>query len=262
MPVCSNSYPVGLFADPTRSVTPFVRWIKDYPLPDGLKIPSHVGSYNRTKDLDNFQHLYEGAIRIIKQTEVENVRAFATRYTNDTLQILGLHEDQRISGFVHGLKARNLVEHLSTDLLPTYKGLMEKTYTWIEAREVATNGALNDRRDNFKRSRKSSWDNDRGQRSRDRPTLPPCKRNQEGKDKNSDNQRGEKKEKSTTPTEAPILMIDREETRTRNNIYKGLTFKGREITFPLVTKGSNSSASVIIKAKIFGREVSQVHMDS
>ncbi|GJZ83962.1 hypothetical protein Tco_0649135 [Tanacetum coccineum] len=36
--------------------------------------------------------------------------------------ILGLHEDQRIFGFVHGLKARNLVEHLSTNLPSTYKG--------------------------------------------------------------------------------------------------------------------------------------------
>ncbi|GKE94438.1 hypothetical protein Tco_1579293, partial [Tanacetum coccineum] len=85
----------------------------------------------------------------IKQREGESTRAFATRYTDDTLQILGLHEDQRISGFVHGLRTRNLVEFLSTDLLSTYKGLMEKTYTWIEAREVATNGTPNDRRESF-----------------------------------------------------------------------------------------------------------------
>ncbi|GKB71539.1 hypothetical protein Tco_0932951, partial [Tanacetum coccineum] len=83
------------------------------------------------------------------------------------------------------------------------KGLMEKTHTWIEAREVTTNGAPNDQRDNFERSRKSSWDNGKGQRSR-----------------------------------------------------------GREITFPLVTKGSNSSAPVVIKAKIFEREVGRVYMDS
>ncbi|GKA49400.1 hypothetical protein Tco_0742473 [Tanacetum coccineum] len=108
------------------------------------------------------------AVHNIKQREGESVRAFATGYTDDTLQILGLHEDQRISGFVHGLKARNLVKHLSTDLLSTYKGLMEKTYTWIEAREVTTNGVLNDQRDNFERSRKPSEDNGRGQKSRDR----------------------------------------------------------------------------------------------
>ncbi|GJR38511.1 reverse transcriptase domain-containing protein [Tanacetum coccineum] len=88
-------------------------------------------------------------VHSIKQREGESVRAVATRYTDDTLHILGLYVDQRIFGFIHGLKARNLVEHLSTDLPSTYKGLMEKTYTWIEAREVATNGAPNDQRDNF-----------------------------------------------------------------------------------------------------------------
>ncbi|GJU26261.1 reverse transcriptase domain-containing protein [Tanacetum coccineum] len=224
-----NLLPNGLFVDPTRSVTPFVRWIEDYPLPDGLKMPSHVGSYDGKGDPDNFLHLFEGAIRmqkwlmpvachmftytlkdsariwwnsqkagsilnyedlkakfrshfsqqkrfakthlavhIIKQREGESVRAFATRYTDYTLQILGLHEDQRIYGFVNGLRTRNLIEHLSTDLPSTYKGLMENTYTWIKAREVATNGAPNDRRDNFERSRKSSWDNGRGQKSKDK----------------------------------------------------------------------------------------------
>ncbi|GJY31938.1 putative reverse transcriptase domain-containing protein [Tanacetum coccineum] len=69
----------------------------------------------------------------------ESTRAFITRYTDDTLQILGLLEEQRISGFVHGLKTRSLVEFLSTDLPTTYKGLMEKTYTWIKAKCLAVN---------------------------------------------------------------------------------------------------------------------------
>ncbi|GJW67109.1 reverse transcriptase domain-containing protein [Tanacetum coccineum] len=211
-PTMAYLHTMGLcsFTDSTGSVTPFVRWIEDYPLPDGLKMPSHIGSYNGKGDPDNFLHLFEGAIRMqkwlmpvachmftytlkdsariwwnsqktgsilnyedlkakfrsyfsqqkkftkthlavhnIKQREGESTRAFITRYTDDTLQILGLHEEQRISGFVHGLRTRSLVEHLSTDLPTTYKGLMEKTYTWIEAREVATNGTPNDRRENF-----------------------------------------------------------------------------------------------------------------
>ncbi|GJX28975.1 hypothetical protein Tco_0237054, partial [Tanacetum coccineum] len=359
MPVCPNSYPVGLFADPTGSVTPFVCWIEEYPLLDALKMPFHVGTYDGKGDPDNFLHLFEGAIHMqkwliqqrrftkthlavhnIKQREGESVRAFATRYTNDTLQILGLPEDQRIFGFVHVLKARNLVEHLSTDLPSTYKGLIEKTYTWIEVREVATNGAPNDRRDNSERSRKSSRDNGRGQRSRDRFSpcrgpnhgllsslskspreilatekvarsfeQPPCmlgsRRSRDmskfcyfhedhGHDTNDcrqlrsqikeavrsgqlshlvkgikkertktfDSQLGEKKEKSTTPAKAPILMINQGEACTRNNISKSPTFKGREIKFPPVTKDRNSSAQVIIKAKIFEREVGRVHMNS
>nr|GEW13574.1 reverse transcriptase domain-containing protein [Tanacetum cinerariifolium] len=155
--------------------------------------------------------------------------------------------------------------------------------------------------DNFERSRKSSWDNGRGQRSRNRfsPYRGPnhgllyslskslkeilataklrsqieeamrsgqlsylVKGIKKERKKTADNQRGEKKEKSTTPAEAPILMIDREEACIRNNVSKGLTFEGREITFPPITKGSNSSAPVIIKAKTFGREVGRVHMDS
>ncbi|GJR93611.1 reverse transcriptase domain-containing protein [Tanacetum coccineum] len=186
--------------DSTSCVTLFVHWIEDYPLLDGLKMPSHVGSYDGKGDPDNYLHLFEGAIRMqkwampvacymftytlkdsaqiwwngqkagsiinyedlkvkfrshfsqqkkftkthlavhnIKQREGESNRAFVTRYTDDTLQILGLHEEQRISGFVHGLKTRSLVEFLSTNLPTTYKGLMEKTYTWIEAKEFATN---------------------------------------------------------------------------------------------------------------------------
>nr|GEX21591.1 reverse transcriptase domain-containing protein [Tanacetum cinerariifolium] len=47
-------------------VTPFVHWIKDYPLPDGLKMLSHIGSYDGKEDPDNFLHLFEGAIRMQK----------------------------------------------------------------------------------------------------------------------------------------------------------------------------------------------------
>ncbi|GJR72985.1 reverse transcriptase domain-containing protein [Tanacetum coccineum] len=379
--------------NPTGSVTLFVRWIKDYHLPDGLKMPSHVGFYDGKGDPDNFLHLFEGAIHMqkslmhvachmftytlkdsaqiwwnsqkacsilnyedlkakfrshfsqqkrftkthlavynIKQREGESVRAFATMYADDTIQILGLHEDQRISGFVHSLRTRNLVEHLYTDLPSTYKSLMEKTYTWIEAREVASNGAPNDQRDNFERSRKSFWDNDRGQKSKDRfssyrgpnhillsilskspgdilatekvarsfeqpPFMLGSRRSRDmskycyfhkdyGHDTNdfrqlrrqieeavksgqlshlvkgikkeraktSDSQQGEKKEKTTT--------LNQEEACTRNSISKSPTFEGREITFPPVTMGSNSSTPVIIKVKIFGREIGRVHMDS
>ncbi|GJU90422.1 reverse transcriptase domain-containing protein [Tanacetum coccineum] len=108
------------------------------------------------------------AVHNIKQREGESTRDFTTRYTDDTLQILGLHEDKLISGFVHGLRTRNLVEFLSIDLPSTYKCLMEKTCTWIEASEVTTNGTLNDRGESFERSKKTSWDKNKGQKSKDR----------------------------------------------------------------------------------------------
>nr|GEZ34351.1 hypothetical protein [Tanacetum cinerariifolium] len=79
------------------------------------------------------------AVHNINKKEGESTRAFITRYTDDTLLILGLHEEQHIFGFVHGLKTRSLVEFLSTNLPTTYKDLMEKTYTWIEANEPKGN---------------------------------------------------------------------------------------------------------------------------
>ncbi|GJT43142.1 reverse transcriptase domain-containing protein [Tanacetum coccineum] len=142
------------FADPTGSITPFILWIEDFPLPDGLKMPSHIGSYDGKGDPDNFLYLFEGAIIMqkwlipvachiftytlkdsaqiwwniqeagsilnyedlkakfrshfsqqkkfikthlavhnIKQREGQSTRGFATRFIDDTLQILGLHED-------------------------------------------------------------------------------------------------------------------------------------------------------------------------
>nr|GEX85710.1 hypothetical protein [Tanacetum cinerariifolium] len=123
-------------------------------------------------DPDNFLHLFRrrhsyekmanACVHNIKQRDGESLRALVTRYTDETLQILGLHKDQSIFGFVHGLRTRNLVEHLSTYLPSTYKCLMEKTYTWIKAKEVATNRAPNEWRNNFERSRKSSWDSSNG----------------------------------------------------------------------------------------------------
>ncbi|GJX73666.1 reverse transcriptase domain-containing protein [Tanacetum coccineum] len=61
-----NLPPNGLFAESTGCVTTFVRWIEDYPLPDGLKMPSHVGSYDEKGDPNNYLHLFEGAIRMQK----------------------------------------------------------------------------------------------------------------------------------------------------------------------------------------------------
>ncbi|GJT97817.1 hypothetical protein Tco_1093335 [Tanacetum coccineum] len=146
-----NLPPNGLFADPTGSVTSFVCWIEDYPLPDGLKMPFHVGSYDGKGDPDNFLHLFEGAIHM--QKWLMPVASSKRDSRRRTWQFTASNKEKAIASKLSPL-----------DLPSTYKCLMEKTYTWIEAREVATNGAPNDRRDNFKRLRKSSWDSGRGQK--------------------------------------------------------------------------------------------------
>ncbi|GJZ01605.1 hypothetical protein Tco_0519566 [Tanacetum coccineum] len=166
------------------------------------------------------------AVHNIKQREGESVRAFATGYTDDTLHILGLHKDQCISGFVHGLKARNLVEHLSTDLPSTYKGLMEKTYTWIEAREVTTNGVPNDQRDNFESLSKSLREilaTKEVAKTFEQPTRLPKSEWKEEK-------------KKAKLDETHVLMISRKSCNPRKRYAKEDYNKVGEITFPPVTK--------------------------
>ncbi|GJZ21439.1 hypothetical protein Tco_0558478 [Tanacetum coccineum] len=55
------------------------------------------------------------------------------------------------------------------------------------------------------------------------------------------------------------IKKERDESYMKNK-FESLIFEGKEITFP--SGGSNSSAPLVIKAKIFGREVNRVHMDS
>nr|XP_043630583.1 uncharacterized protein LOC122601917 [Erigeron canadensis] len=73
----------------------------------------------------------------IKRKDNESIRQFIIRYTEETSLIKGLNEDQKISGFVHGLRYRPLVEFLSQDLPETYTSVMDKTYTFLIAKETA-----------------------------------------------------------------------------------------------------------------------------
>ncbi|GJR76066.1 hypothetical protein Tco_0088431 [Tanacetum coccineum] len=160
----------------------------------------------------------------------------------------GLHEEQHIFGFVHGLRTRSLAEHLSMDLPSTYKGLMEKTYTWIKAREVATNGALNEQRKNFERTKYYHFHKDYGHDTNQCRELKHqieeavksgqvshlAKGLKKKKEKKSDTQLGERKKdgKDATPVEAPILMIRRESHNQRKRPVEGNYAEAGEITFP------------------------------
>nr|GEX73733.1 hypothetical protein [Tanacetum cinerariifolium] len=187
------------------------------------------------------------AIHNIKQREGEITRDFVTRYTDDTLQILGLHEDQCISGVVHGLKTRNLVEFLSTDLPTTYKGLMEKTYTWIEAREVETNRAVINLR---------GWRHQMKEAVKSGQPDHLVNGIKKGKAKVSDTQLGKLKkgEKDKATVEAPILMISRRDHNPKKRSVKENYNEVREITFPPLSN-IYSSEPVIIKSWIYGRQI-------
>ncbi|GKA71326.1 hypothetical protein Tco_0777465 [Tanacetum coccineum] len=161
--------PMGDMLHKPPCVTIFVRWIEDYPLPDGLKMPSHVGSYDRKGDPDNFLHLFEGAIRMQKWAMHVACHMFTYKlkdFTRICRRSLRRHISQCITSSIWKEKALELsllVDFLSTYFPTSYKGLTEKTYTWIKAKEVATNGTPNDRQENFERFKRDSlWDKKKG----------------------------------------------------------------------------------------------------
>nr|GEV11106.1 hypothetical protein [Tanacetum cinerariifolium] len=257
-------------------------YVNPYPQPnaamtiEGLKMPYHVGSNDGKGDPDNYLHLFEGSIvnyedlkakfwsyfsqqkkftkthltvHNIKQRDGESTSAFVTRYADDTLHILVLHEEQRIFGFIHGLKTRS-VEFLSTDLSTTYKGLMEKTYTWIKAKEVATNGGPNDHRESLtglikpkrnpsnkesSKSLRAASSNAKQKSCKVRTAYPSGERNNKGKARPLDTQLGEWKQgnKDIVPAEAPILMISRESHILKIKLVEEPVDGLGEITFPL-----------------------------
>ncbi|GJV96601.1 hypothetical protein Tco_1548178 [Tanacetum coccineum] len=168
----------------------------------------------------------------------------------------GMEEEQCISNFVHGLETRSLVEFLFIDLPTTYKGLMEKTYTWIKAKEVATNEAPNEHKEGSDKFNKSfSWDNNKGRKkNQDKHETNQCRmlRHQiketvksgklahlvkgikKGKVKAFNTQMGEwkKGDKDIVPAKALILMVSRGDYTTKRKSIEGSANGIGEITFP------------------------------
>ncbi|GKD60096.1 hypothetical protein Tco_1297605 [Tanacetum coccineum] len=111
---------------------------------------------------------------------------------------------------------------------------MEKTYTWAEAKErtekaVEKSEGNSSHREGCKKLRATSKDVRKGRKLG--VTFTPRERNKERKDKVIRYHTGEsKKDKGAAPAEAPIPMMNK--------------------------------APVIIEAKIFGRKVGRVYMDS
>ncbi|GKC31620.1 reverse transcriptase domain-containing protein [Tanacetum coccineum] len=100
-------------------------------------------------------------------------------------------------------RTRSLVEHLSTDLPSTYKGLMEKTYTWVEARESVKKSEGNScYEEGCKKLRATSEDVRK-------TTFAPRERNKKERTKSSDTTQGESKRiKAPHPRKHPYLWSD------------------------------------------------------
>ncbi|GJW05734.1 hypothetical protein Tco_1568157 [Tanacetum coccineum] len=198
-------------------------------------MPSYIGSYDGKGDPDNFLHLFKGAIQMQKWLMLVACHMFA--YTlKDSARICHREKLTRDASTVHNIKQTDRGQKNKDRFSPYWgpnHGLLpslSKSPKEILATEIACK--------NFEHSKDVSE-----------------------KTKSSDTLRGEtKKDKGTAPIEASILMVSQEVYIAKSLAQENTNYGGKEIIFPPVAKVNN--APVIIEAKIFGRKVGRVYMDS
>nr|GEW50324.1 reverse transcriptase domain-containing protein [Tanacetum cinerariifolium] len=110
-----------------------------------LNIPSHVGSYDGKGDPGNYFYLFKGAIRMQKWA----MPVARHMFTILTKIPPGYGEMVKKQCIISSRWMRKVPEPSLPNLPTTYKGLMEKTYTWIQMKEVTTNGAPTDHQEGF-----------------------------------------------------------------------------------------------------------------
>ncbi|PWA78384.1 reverse transcriptase domain-containing protein [Artemisia annua] len=179
-----------LYPEPTGPTTPFVRWIEDYLLPDGLKMPSHIGTYDGKGDPDNFIHLFDGAVRM--QKWVMPVACHMFTYTlRDSARIWW--NGQRPGSIINldDLKAKFrshfsqqkkftrthlTVHNIKQKENENTRSFVTRTYTWIEAKEVSTNGApIDSKEQTHKFPNNSSWEGSRNRNKNQHRFTPYSK---------------------------------------------------------------------------------------
>ncbi|GKD72636.1 hypothetical protein Tco_1330918 [Tanacetum coccineum] len=218
-PAYPNYGPTGLFAEFTGCVTPFIFWIKDYPLPDGLKMPSHVGSYDGKGDLDNYLHLFEAKEAATNRAPNDHRESF-DRFKKRPSWDNNKGKENKDKFPLYSRPNHGLLSNLSKcprEIIATKK-----------IKEAVRSGQL----------------------------AHLVKGIKKGKAKVSDTQLGgwKKRDKDTVPAESPILMINMEGHLSKRKAVGELVSGIREITFPPVSGINNSFNPVIIKAWISGRD--------
>ncbi|GKB02091.1 reverse transcriptase domain-containing protein [Tanacetum coccineum] len=276
----------GSFVDSTGFVTLFVRWIEDYPLPDRLKMPSHIGSYDGKGDPDNFLHLFEGAIRM--QKWLMPVACHMFTYT--------LKDSARIWWNISKLNSQRHIWRFTTSNKEKEKALepsspniqMIPCKSWVYIKNNESLASFMQERQPLMVPQVIEETVSKGQRKvpriiieeretkTDSPPIrdlimvcsPVCQKaegnSRYGEDYKKFQATSEdvwnKKDKGTAPAEAIVLMVSREVHTVKSLAQENTDYEGKKIIFPPIAKVNN--APVIIESKIFKRKVGRVYMDS
>ncbi|GJV10953.1 hypothetical protein Tco_1352494 [Tanacetum coccineum] len=195
------------------------RVIEDYPLPDGLKMSSYVGSYDGKGDPDNYLHLFESAIHNSKGKKKNRDRfspykgsnhGFLTNLSKSLREILAMEKAAK----TFKQPPRMVGSRRSRDMSKYYHFHKDHKHETNQCREL---------RHQIKEAGKT-WQ-----------LAHLVKGLKKGKAKAFNTQLGEWKKGDTDilPVEAPILMISRESQDSKRKSTEGPVNGIGEITFLL-----------------------------
>nr|XP_043620285.1 uncharacterized protein LOC122592139 [Erigeron canadensis] len=218
----------------------------------------------------------------IKRREGERIRNFITRYTDETTLIKGLAESQKISGFVHELRFKPLVEFLSTDLPQTYTALTDKTHSFLLAKDTTAAERSPPKPRPHQRGKDMSkfceYHNVRGQYTNDckvfktkveeaaktgrlaqflKGLKEQGPKDNQGRQDNTDAQAAR-----LEVMEAPITMIIGEVRQEEQIPNQSEPWKSVAISFPPIDEKDASDDPIVIQAIIGKHQVKKVHLDT
>nr|XP_043630179.1 uncharacterized protein LOC122601489 [Erigeron canadensis] len=210
----------------------------------------------------------------IKRRENESIRQFITRYTDETALMKGLSENQKISGFDHGLRFQPLVEFLFYG--PTTRDKKQ----WAESQGQATTKTLTEIEETGTLDTKGS---ERSIQQATRKSLrkplyfpaspkkcPGYFSNREGSDKGNqgqDKRHGknpiiEAPEAKAEPLEEIMATVFPECQITERQMIITEAWKKVAISLPPIKDKEACEAPIIIRAIVGSHPVKRIHLDT
>ncbi|GKC37251.1 hypothetical protein Tco_1049635 [Tanacetum coccineum] len=132
--------------------SPFTKRIRDYDMPDGIKVPTNLRAYDGTTNLDDHLTVFMGTMDVHKLPEPAWCRSFhitlygAARFCRETLHMAD-RSDVMVSGaFISGLRPRRLFKDLIAKPPTSLEDLFTQTHNFIRAEDTNNENRLREPR--------------------------------------------------------------------------------------------------------------------
>nr|GEY17753.1 retrotransposon Gag domain-containing protein [Tanacetum cinerariifolium] len=170
-----------VFKEPNRDTrdlvaSPFTNRIRDYNMPDGLKVPTNLKTYDGMSDLDDHLTVFMGTTDVHKLTEPVWCRLFPITlcgpagfwFSKETLHMAD-RSDAMVSGaFISDLRPGRLFKDLIARPPTSLEDLFTQTHSFIRAEDANNQNRLREPRQANRETKQHATYKDLSRRSKDK----------------------------------------------------------------------------------------------